>query len=209
MKFNYTKAYSTAGAQMGRPDSLQEADSVTRINIEQVPLHEGYDPGGAYWGCGEPLFVAWGDGDDEEQAAFLRAADWNEARMKFKEIFPNAEEIPSINEFLTAYIEATLWSSTDDQDIPLDYNYGISDLAPETFQKMDEDCARFINENWEDIGLDFTKAGHDFWLTRNGHGCGFWDGDWPKDAGERLTSSSKRFGEVDLYVGDDGKIYQG
>ena len=114
-----------------------------------------------------------------------------------------------MNEFLTAYIEAALWSSTDDQDVPLDSNYSIEDLAPETFQKMDEDCARFINENWEDIGLDFTKAGHDFWLTRNGHGCGFWDGDWPEDAGERLTKASKRLGEVDLYVGDDGKIYQG
>lgn len=21
-------------------------------------------------------------------------------------------------------------------------------------------------------------AGHDLWLTRNGHGAGFWDGDW-------------------------------
>jgi hypothetical protein len=27
-------------------------------------------------------------------------------------------------------------------------------------------------------------AGHDFYLTRNGAGCGFWeDGDWPKGIG--------------------------
>ena len=114
-----------------------------------------------------------------------------------------------MNEFLIAYIEAALWSSTDGQDEPLDHNYRTSDLADETFQKMDEDCALFIDENWEDISLRWRDAGHDFWLTRNGHGCGFWDGDWPEDAGERLTASAERFGEVDLYVGDDGKIYQG
>ena len=213
MKFNYTKGYDHYGAQLGRTGPLQQADSVTRINIEQVPIHEGYDPGGAYWGGGEPLFVAWGDGDDEEQVAFLRAADWNEARMKFKEIFPNAEEIPSINEFLTAYIEAALWSTSDDEEADrgefLDATFGADDLAPETLQKMEDDCRKFLTENQEDIGLDFTKAGHDFWLTRNGHGCGFWDGYWPEEVGERLTKSSKQFGEVYLYVGDDGKIYQG
>jgi len=115
---------------------------------------------------------------------------------------------PGFTVFLDAYITCSLWSTLDDQDQPLDA-YSIRDLAPETLQEMEEDCSKFLEENQEDIGLDFTKAGHDFWLTRNGHGCGFWDGDWPKDAGERLTSSSKRFGEVDLYVGDDGKIYQG
>jgi len=213
MKFNYTKAYSAAGAQMGRPGSTQQADSVTWINIEQVPIHEGYDPGGAYWGCGEPLFVAWGDGDDEEQVAFIRAANWSEARIRFKEIFPNAEEIPSINEFLTAYIEAALWSTSDDEEADrgefLDEYFGFEDLAPETLQEMQEDCQKFLTENQEDIGDRQRRAGHDFWLTRNGHGCGFWDGDWPEEVGARLTASSKLFGEVYLYVGDDGKIYQG
>ena len=38
-------------------------------------------------------------------------------------------------------------------------------------------------------------------------GAGFWDGDWKEPHGDRLTELSKTFGEVDLYVGDDGKIY--
>jgi hypothetical protein len=50
-------------------------------------------------------------------------------------------------------------------------------------------------------------GGHDFWLTRNGHGAGFWDGDWPKEAGDRLTKACEEFGEFDLYIGDDGMIY--
>jgi|TARA_R110000744_G_scaffold366338_1_gene475354 hypothetical protein len=26
--------------------------------------------------------------------------------------------------------------------------------------------------------IECERIGHDFWLTRNGHGAGFWDGDW-------------------------------
>lgn len=48
---------------------------------------------------------------------------------------------------------------------------------------------------------------HDFWLIRNHHGAGFWDGDYPEDIGKRLTALAHTFGDCDLYVGDDGKIY--
>ena len=51
------------------------------------------------------------------------------------------------------------------------------------------------------------RAGHDFWLTRNHHGAGFWDGDWPEDVDEKLTEASHSWGEMDLYVGDDGRVY--
>ena len=53
----------------------------------------------------------------------------------------------------------------------------------------------------------YSQAGHDFWLTRNGHGAGFWDGDWPDRTGHRLSEAAKSYGEYHLYVGDDGKIY--
>ena len=52
-----------------------------------------------------------------------------------------------------------------------------------------------------------SYAGHDFWLTRNGHGCGYWDGDWPKGIGVGLDKLAHKFGEFDLFVGDDGLIY--
>ena len=52
------------------------------------------------------------------------------------------------------------------------------------------------------------QAGHDFWLTRNRHGAGFWNGDWFNVSGS-LTQLAQTFGEADLYVGDDGRIYQG
>ena len=111
--------------------------------------------------------------------------------------------------FTTAYLTCALWSTNDESTPqggkPLDTNYGIEDVAPDTLAQMAADCRAFQEENQTDIANDLGLAGHDFWLTRNGHGAGFWDGDWAN--GDRLTEASKRFGEFDLYVGDDGLIY--
>lgn len=104
---------------------------------------------------------------------------------------------------------------------PMDQNYSEADLAPETLERMLSDCARFEIEQGEVIqaaidtgevvsGPDFGpwgRAGHDFWLTRNGHGAGFWDGDWPEPMADTLTKAAKSFGECNLYAGDDGQIY--
>lgn len=31
-----------------------------RLHLRHVPLSQGYDAGGAYWGTGTPLWCAWG-----------------------------------------------------------------------------------------------------------------------------------------------------
>jgi len=112
-----------------------------------------------------------------------------------------------MDEFTTAYIEAALWSSNDENDVPLDRDHTAEDIAAETKLRMIEDCTEFQKRHAADITENPTQAGHDFWLTRNGHGAGFWDGDWSEDVGERLTSASKEFGFFTLYVGDDGLVY--
>lgn len=111
--------------------------------------------------------------------------------------------------FLAAYIEAALWSSNDpDSGEPLDKRHDPSDLAPETRAAMQADCERFIEVAGHLIpGDEAEQAGHDFWLTRNGHGAGFWDGDWGDDLGDQLTELCKGFSGVDLYIGDDGQIH--
>ena len=47
---------------------------------------------------------------------------------------------------------------------------------------------------------------HDFWLTGNRHGAGFWDRGYGAD-GDTLTEAAHGYGDVDLYVGDDGQIH--
>ena len=53
---------------------------------------------------------------------------------------------------------------------------------------------------------DKAQIGHDFWLTRNGHGAGFWDGDYG-DYGDAITQVVKdNFFGCDLCVNDDGQV---
>ncbi len=112
-------------------------------------------------------------------------------------------------EFFDAYVGAALWSSTGDDARPLDENHDASDIAPDTLTKMRADCDAFYAATEDTLAdcEDFAQAGHDFWLTRCGHGAGFWDGDWPDKQGAKLTKAAKRFGNVDLYIGDDGLIH--
>ncbi len=103
-----------------------------------------------------------------------------------------------LDDFTRSYIETALWLSTDEQDQPLDERFEIEDIESVVLQNMIDDCAQFQQANADDIGDETERAGHDFWLTRNGHGAGFWDGDWPEPAATRLTLASKVFGEVNL-----------
>lgn len=129
-----------------------------------------------------------------------------------------------LDEFSRQYVETALWSTNDESDPsggePIDKNYDVSDVDDATIARMAADCEAFQRDNAADLdvyydgtGRDKGSAGHDFWLTRNGHGAGFWDrgyglGQDVKDALRRLTDASRAFGEVDLYVGDDAKVHQ-
>lgn len=120
-------------------------------------------------------------------------------------------ETKTLDTFTRAYLVCALWSSTDgDPPEPLDRDYGIEDFSTEALEQAVADCASFQKANAADIGTrdeGAGHAGHDFWLTRNGHGAGFWDGDWPEDAGKRLTDAAHGYGELSPYVGDDGMIH--
>jgi hypothetical protein len=111
------------------------------------------------------------------------------------------------DQFFRAYVECALWSSTGDDDLPLDRDHNASDLSVESLRSMSDDCSAFLEAHGDDVYARYERAGHDFWLTRNGHGSGFWDGDWPDGIGQRLTDAAHKFGESYLYVGDDGLIY--
>jgi hypothetical protein len=125
----------------------------------------------------------------------------------------------NIDCFTRSFLECALWSSSDGEGTPLDAQYDIRHIAAETLKKLIGECQQFQAspvyqsameaEAYERESEHSTEdlAGHDFWLTRNGHGAGFWDGDWKEPHASALDALSKSFGQVDLYVGDDGKIY--
>lgn len=112
-----------------------------------------------------------------------------------------------MDKFTRAYIECALWSSCDEHDEPMDANYSAEDIHADTLAAMVRDCAEFQSNNAELLSdIDSSQAGHDFWLTRNHHGAGFWDRGLG-EVGEELTKAAHAYGEFDLYVGDDGLIY--
>lgn len=147
-----------------------------------------------------------------------RAPSW---RGSSRDLVVNGRTINGVrlDDFTLGFLGTALWSSTDesrdDGGDPLDDNYGVDDFEKEALEKLAADCARFQEENAADLEAGYesiphddtpeSRAGHDFWLTRNGHGAGFWDGDWPEPQATRLTDASKRFGEVNLYV-QDGEV---
>lgn len=125
----------------------------------------------------------------------------------------------SLQTFTQAYIEAALWSSTDTADDGTERHLdsGEFELAPETQATMEQEAKAFYDANahlftdenctYKGCSVD-EYAGHDFWLTRVGSGCSFMDGYWLKPVAQQLTAACKAAGHRDLYIGDDGKIYQ-
>lgn len=106
-----------------------------------------------------------------------------------------------------------LWSTPhygDDGEASgcLDATYGVDDIVnDDEMSTFREQVQSFVTDNATDLhGIDDEQVGHDFVLTRNGHGAGFWDRGHG-ERGDRLTAACKPYGELDAYVGDDGRVY--
>ena len=114
-----------------------------------------------------------------------------------------------IDDTLEAYLECMIWSEYDSNNDTLDKNYDFSHFSKELIEKSIDDLVSFeaeIHEKNLDDNLTSWQIGHDLWLTRNGHGCGFWDRGLGEQ-GDKLTAIAERFKVVSCYVGDDGQLY--
>jgi hypothetical protein len=112
---------------------------------------------------------------------------------------------PAINE---AYVEALYFTDVN-EDSDFD-NHFDCELSPEALAKCNADCCDFVDllikERLFKKTLDIMtpeQIGHDFWLTRNGHGAGFWDRGIG-ELGVKLSDLAKTFGAVSVY--QDGKF---
>jgi DNA-directed RNA polymerase subunit M/transcription elongation factor TFIIS len=130
-----------------------------------------------------------------------------------------SDVLGSLDKFTQDYLEAALWSmpsECDDEGNIINENPGdetaIIELPEETIAIAKADCTAFQIENAllleqsAEEGERRASPGHDFCLTRNRHGVGFWEYK-NKELGEALTRSSHEFGENTLYTGDDGLLY--
>ena len=104
---------------------------------------------------------------------------------------------PFIDDMVKGYLVSALWSSTDMNGDPLDDKYSYHDFKEKSIELAQKDCASFEELAGELLnGHDDSDIGHNFWLTRNGHGAGFWDGGY--EHGDELTKISDKFGELHI-----------
>jgi len=139
----------------------------------------------------------------------------------YKQLFESNTEINiNIEEMVRGYIHSALWTEE------LDSEYGIDDFTKEEIEYIRKDVIVFINRvkeiikkiNGDEIIPFINKYssdsfGHDLWLTRNGHGTGFWDrkeldiaftpskNPYDKEyiLGDVLTAIANEMGESELY----------
>lgn len=119
---------------------------------------------------------------------------------------------PELDPFVRAYLHALAF--TEDPHPPQgeypepDYR---REFGRDLIARAVRECAEFETRAraiLAELGIDpdtmdWDHAARDFWYTRNGHGCGFWDGDWDEPLATRLTDLAHGYGEVavDRYRG--------
>lgn len=120
------------------------------------------------------------------------------------------------------YLVAAVWTGTfEDEEgeiVELDSKYDYTEFSDESVKAAKTQLRNFLFANREAIAqareiaeargetYDDAQVGHDLSLTRNHHGVGFWDRGLG-EAGEKLTTAAHALGEVDVEVGDDGKLH--
>jgi hypothetical protein len=85
------------------------------------------------------------------------------------------------------YLECAEWCGLDDSEreaLELSVSPKWSQEAVESANAL---CESF-SESFPECSDDPYQAGMDLWLTRNRHGAGFWDGDWPRR--DEMTSAA-------------------
>ena len=133
------------------------------------------------------------------------------------------------DQIVSSYAATALWSSVwydnwEDMsngvnEFNLDDRYDVTDITADTLASFRADIVDFLvmlsvieDYNHGPINLfdieavmSWSQFGHDFWLTRNGHGAGFWDRGLG-EFGDILTKWASTFGEVNLFVNADNEI---
>lgn len=142
-----------------------------------------------------------------------------------------------LQDFIDGYIHCAMWANLlvyecehgenaydcDECDVneiapdlePADATLGEYDdsLSASARRQVERDCRDFVAHNIFDLmacGLDSEQCGHDFALTRNRHGAGFWDrksrGTAADAALDRLTEASHAYGTQDFIVVYNGVV---
>ena len=124
------------------------------------------------------------------------------------------KEVQPAGAFLIGYITALLWTEEEQLQVP---EPGLAEelrISPQLVKDARSDCADFMRDASAILNsillMDGTytleQAGIDLWLSRNGHGAGYfdrgsaWEWSW-------LQERARQLGSKDAYLGDDGYVH--
>ena len=121
---------------------------------------------------------------------------------------PNPDKKMKINpeSFLGGYLECALWTSEHDEATIFDFDPESSAEAQDICSQFEAEQAEALERYYDKTGRTESSAGHDLWLTRNGHGAGFWDRISDDDFPE-LCEAAKALGECYVFAHDAGSLY--
>lgn len=119
------------------------------------------------------------------------------------------DERTAFDDFLAGYEECAAWlayredgtGNLEDVDAR---EYAFTDDTKAAIRSV---CVDFWSTNRELMhDLNASQCGHDFFLTRNRHGTGFWDRGLG-DLGTKLSEAAYTYGEQNVYLYSDGFLH--
>ena len=126
-------------------------------------------------------------------------------------IWTDEESLEEYNDAMnreTYKMDKEYWDESEIKKLMTNPNLNIHNFDENSIIKTYLDIKKFLNLVGSAVDdIDESDIGHDLWLTRNHHGTGFWDRGYEDTISGILTKASKSLGEVQLYIGDDTKLY--
>jgi hypothetical protein len=124
------------------------------------------------------------------------------------------ERFAHLDKFTVGYLTAMFWTESGESNSPCE-GATLDDLSEEAWKQAQDDCADFnlLADAWlhkaythGNMSYDMERAGIDFWLSRNGHGAGYFDRDIGTAANGLQKLARSMLGR-NVYRGNDGLIY--
>ena len=111
--------------------------------------------------------------------------------------------------FRDGYIDAMVWANVCPAKDGIETEADGSELSDQAVKILTDQADDFLDETTVPLieraceveGYDYGHAGHDFALTRNHHGAGFWDRGLPDTVGEDLTEIAHGYGDAYIFAG--------
>lgn len=108
-----------------------------------------------------------------------------------------------IEAFILGYVDCAKWCGIYPEE-PDREDAKELEITRKSLREMRKECRCFVRDNWADLLTDLAEGrnaeahGHDFWLTRNREGAGFWEN--PGEHNQRLSDAAKVYGGSMLSV---------